>query len=71
MSDALEMAKKLAEKAKAKPLFTVSPEFKKHFNAVAAHYRCDAEEVKEMKECVRKDYENAKISFSEMYKEIQ
>lgn len=70
MSDALEMAKRLAEKAaNHKP--AISDRFKKHFAAVTAHYRCDADEVKLMKQSVMKDVPAAEKSFEAMYEELQ
>lgn len=70
MTDALELAKRLAEKAAThKP--KISDRFKKHFAAVTAHYRCDADEVKVMKQLVMKDVPGAETSFAAMYEEIK
>lgn len=69
-SDALEMAKRLAEKAAThKP--KISEQFKKHFAAVTAHYRCDADEVKLMKQSVMQDIPAAEKSFEAMYEELK
>lgn len=69
MSNALDMAKRLAEKAAThKP--AISEQFKKHFAAVTAHYRCDVDEVKLMKQSVMKDIKSAEKSFAAMYAEI-
>ena len=70
MSNAVEMMKRLAEKAAThKP--KVSEQFKKHFAAVTAHYRCDADEVKLMKQSAMKDMPATEQSFAAMYSEIQ
>lgn len=70
MSDALEMVKRLREKAKDhKP--AISEQFKNHFAVVTAHYRCDADEVKLMKQSVMKDVPAAEKSFAAMYEETR
>lgn len=48
----------------------VSNEFLKHFDQVCMHYQCSPDEVMLMKEAVRRDYENAKICYAEMVREI-
>lgn len=69
--DALELAKKLAEKAKEKQeQISVSKEFAHKFKAVAIHYRCDPEEIEEMKRIARSDIGAAEESISAMYAEI-
>lgn len=71
-NNALELAKALAEKARHKEhTIKVSKKFIGDFNKVAAHYRCDLEEVKIMKECAKADIETAKICFDSLAKEIE
>lgn len=48
----------------------VSREFQNNFKKVCQHYQCTAEEVEEMKDSVRRNYEAAKESFAAMAEEI-
>ena len=41
------------------------------FRKVAKHYECPPEEVKEMEEAIRRDKENALVTFKNLYDEIQ
>jgi hypothetical protein len=69
--DALDLVKQLAEKAKEKnELVRVSKEFANKFKAIAVHYRCDQEEIEEMKRIARNDMDEAEESINAMYLEI-
>ncbi len=68
--NAVQLMQELAEKAKSKPL-QVSRKFVNDFNAVAAHYRCDPEEIKIMKDLVRKNPKEAEESYSIMAEEVR
>ena len=67
---ALELLEEVKQRAKQRPM-RVSKDFSYKFQAVASHFRCDKEEIEEMKELVRKDYENAKTSYEKMYEETK
>ena len=67
---AIELMQELAEKAKTKPL-QVSRKFINDFNLVAAHYRCDPDEIAEMKDLVRKHPKDAEISYTIMANEVR
>jgi hypothetical protein len=41
------------------------------FRKVAKHYECPPDEVKEMEEAIRRDKENALVTFKNLYAEIQ
>jgi len=67
---AVQLMADLAERAKSKPL-QVSRKFVNDFNLVAAHYRCDPDEIKIMKELVRKNPQDAEMSFTIMAEEVR
>ena len=41
------------------------------FRKVAKYYECPPDEVKEMEEAIRRDKENALVTFKNLYDEIQ
>jgi hypothetical protein len=41
------------------------------FRKVAKHYECPPDEVKEMEEAIRRDKENALVTFKNLYDEIK
>lgn len=72
MADAFELAKALQEKARHKEVeVRVSKAFISNFNLVMAHYRCTQDEIKEMKETVRRDVTSAETCFAELAKELE
>lgn len=48
----------------------VSKKFAENFKRVCEHYGCKPDEVEEMKEAVKLDYEGAKVCFEAMANEI-
>ena len=48
----------------------VSKQFAENFKKVCEHYECKPEEIVEMKEAVKRDYEGAKVCFEAMANEI-
>lgn len=67
---ATDLAQDLALRAASKPL-QVSRKFINDFACVAAHYRCDQDEIVIMKDLVREHPEDAKVSYTIMAEECR
>jgi hypothetical protein len=50
---------------------SVSKEFMRNFETVTSFYRCDNEEIEQIKETVRNNYDLASLSFACMAAEIE
>lgn len=58
-----------AEKKSEKPI-SVSREFQDNFRKVCQHYGFTEEEIEDVKEAIRRDYENAKVCYAAIAADI-
>ena len=67
----LDLAKRVEAYAKAKTQkVQVTKQFAHEFDAVAKHYGCSLQEIDLMRDAVRRDTENAVLTFHNLYLEI-